>query len=74
LRCKHCYVFSDQRAPGKISLSQVSHYLNDGRNLPDLKWIYFGGGEPFTQYPLLLKAVLRQMGTSPEPNLPDYAF
>jgi hypothetical protein len=59
LRCKHCYVFSDQRAPGKISLSQVSHNLNDGRNLPDLRWIYFGGGEPFTQYPLLLKAVQR---------------
>jgi organic radical activating enzyme len=53
------YVFSDQRAPGKISLSQVSHNLNDGRNLPDLRWIYFGGGEPFTQYPLLLKAVQR---------------
>lgn len=59
LRCKHCYVFSDQRAPGKISLSQISHFLNDGRKLPDLTWIYFGGGEPFTQYPLLLKAVQR---------------
>ncbi len=59
LRCKHCYVYSDQRAPGKMSLSQISRYLNDGRNLPKLKWIYFGGGEPFTQYPLLLKAVQR---------------
>jgi hypothetical protein len=59
LRCKHCYVYSDQRAPGKITLSQISHYLNDGRKLPDVNWIYFGGGEPFTQYPLLLKAVQR---------------
>jgi hypothetical protein len=59
LRCKHCYVFSDQRAVGKISLSQVSHFLNEGRKLPGIKWIYFGGGEPFTQYPLLLKAIQR---------------
>jgi hypothetical protein len=59
LRCKHCYVYSDQRAPGKISLSQISHYLNEGRKIPNLRWIYFGGGEPFTQYPLLLKAVQR---------------
>ena len=59
LRCKHCYVFSDQRAPGKISLSQVSHFLNDGQKLGSLEWVYFGGGEPFTQYPMLLKAVQR---------------
>ena len=59
LRCKHCYVFSDQRAPGKISLSQISYFLNEGRKLPGVKWIYFGGGEPFTQYPLLLKAIQR---------------
>jgi hypothetical protein len=59
LRCKHCYVYSDQRAPGKISLSQVSRYLNDGRKMQGIEWIYFGGGEPFTQYPLLLKAIQR---------------
>ncbi|MFL7890667.1 MAG: radical SAM protein [Anaerolineales bacterium] len=59
LRCKHCYVFSDQRAPGKISFSQVSRYLNDGRKMQGIEWIYFGGGEPFTQYPLLLKAIQR---------------
>lgn len=59
LRCKHCYVFSDQRAPGKISLSQISQILNDGTRVPDLEWVYFGGGEPFTQYPLLLKGVQR---------------
>lgn len=59
LRCKHCYVYSDQRAFGKISLSQISQILNDARNLPDLTWVYFGGGEPFTQYPLLLKAIQR---------------
>ena len=59
LKCKHCYVYSDQRAPGKISLSQISHFLNDGRKLKDIEWVYFGGGEPFTQYPLLLKAIQR---------------
>ena len=59
LSCKHCYVFSDQRAPGKISLSQISRFLNDGRRIPGIEWVYFGGGEPFTQYPLLLKAVQR---------------
>ncbi len=59
LRCKHCYVFSDQRAVVKISLSQISQILNEGRKLPGIKWIYFGGGEPFTQYPLLLKAIHR---------------
>lgn len=59
LRCKHCYVYSDQRAPGKISLNQISHFLNDGRKFEGIEWIYFGGGEPFTQYPLLLKAIQR---------------
>ena len=59
LRCKHCYVFSDQSAPGKISLSQISQILNDGTRVPDLQWVYLGGGEPFTQYPLLLKGVQR---------------
>lgn len=59
LRCKHCYVFSDQRAPGKISLSQVSRILNDGIRIPSVRWIYFGGGEPFTQYTILLKSVQR---------------
>lgn len=59
LKCKHCYVYSDQRAPGKISLSQVSHFLNDGRKMQGIEWVYFGGGEPFTQYPILLKAIQR---------------
>ena len=59
LKCKHCYVYSDQKAPGKISLSQVSRFLNDGRKVAGLEWVYFGGGEPFTQYPLLLKAIQR---------------
>ena len=59
LRCKHCYVYSDQRAPGKISLSQISHFLNDAHKIEGIVWVYFGGGEPFTQYPLLLKAVQR---------------
>jgi MoaA/NifB/PqqE/SkfB family radical SAM enzyme len=52
-------VFSDQRAPGKISLSQISQILNDGTRVPNLQWVYLGGGEPFTQYPLLLKGVQR---------------
>jgi hypothetical protein len=59
LKCKHCYVYSDQRAPGKISLSQISHFLNDGRKLEGIEWVYFGGGEPFTQYPMLLKGIQR---------------
>lgn len=57
LRCHHCYVYSDQRATGNISLGQISTYLNEGRKVPDLQWIFFGGGEPFTRYPLLLKAI-----------------
>ena len=59
LKCKHCYVYSDQRAPGKISLSQISHFLNEARKLENIEWVYFSGGEPFTQYPLLLKAIQR---------------
>ena len=59
LNCSHCYVYSHQRAAGKISLRQISHILKEGRQLPDVNWIYFGGGEPFTQYPLLLKSVQR---------------
>lgn len=59
LRCKHCYVFSDQRAAGKISISHISNLLKEGRKLPGIKWIYFSGGEPFTQYPFLLKAIQR---------------
>jgi hypothetical protein len=59
LRCKHCYVFSDQRAHGKISLKQINQILKDASRLSGVRWVYFGGGEPFTQYPLLLKSVQR---------------
>jgi hypothetical protein len=57
LKCKHCYVFSSPRAAGNISISQITNILNEARNLQDLDLIYFGGGEPFTQFPLLLRAV-----------------
>jgi len=59
LKCKHCYVYSSQRAAGKISLSQISYILNEALQILGVSWIYFGGGEPFTQYPMLLKAVQR---------------
>ena len=64
LKCKHCYVFSGPRAKGKISLSQISHILDEAQILANLELIYFGGGEPFTQFPLLLKTVhyARQRG------------
>lgn len=57
LRCKHCYVYSSPRATGNISLSQISTLLFECRKLPEIKRIYFDGGEPFKQYPLLLKAI-----------------
>lgn len=57
LKCKHCYVFSSPRALGKMSISQISRILDQAQNLDHLDLIYYGGGEPFTQYPILLKAV-----------------
>jgi pyruvate-formate lyase-activating enzyme len=57
LRCKHCYVYSSPKATGKISLRQISNLLFECRKLPAIERIYFDGGEPFTQYPLLLKAI-----------------
>lgn len=64
LKCKHCYVFSNQKATGKISFSQIANLLKAGRRIEGLDWVYFGGGEPFTQYPLLLQAIhrARQLG------------
>ena len=59
LRCQHCYIYSDQRARGKISPSQISQILSDGTRIPGIRWVYFGGGEPFTQYPLLLNSIQR---------------
>ena len=59
LKCKHCYVYSNQKATGKISFSQIANLLKAGRRIEGLEWVYFGGGEPFTQYPLLLQAIHR---------------
>ena len=61
LKCAHCYVYSSPRAAGNISISQISKILNEAHYLPDIETIYYGGGEPFTRFPILLKAVHRAL-------------
>ena len=64
LRCDHCFVFGDQHASDRMTDNQVKAILEEARKIGSVKWVVFEGGEPFLQFPLLLKGVhrARQLG------------
>jgi hypothetical protein len=55
--CDHCFVWGSPRQSGTMTLRQLRHILQQGKESGTVEWIYFEGGEPFLYYALLLKGV-----------------
>ena len=60
--CEHCFVWGSPWQRGVMNLDQLHEILQQAREIEDLEWIYFEGGEPFLYYPILLRGV--QMASS----------
>lgn len=57
--CDHCFVWGSPFQSGVFTLQKISNVLEQAREVGDIDWIYFEGGEPFLYYPILLEAVRR---------------
>lgn len=55
--CKHCFVFSGPHQLATYTMGRLETAISQIRRAPQVRWIYFEGGEPFLYYPLLLEAV-----------------
>jgi hypothetical protein len=55
--CDHCFVWGGPRQEGTMALAAVRRILEQARDLGEVEWIYFEGGEPFLFYPTLLAGV-----------------
>jgi len=53
--CDHCFLYCSPRAEGVFSITDIESILRQARDLPNVKYVYFEGGEPFLHYPLLLR-------------------
>ena len=60
--CEHCFVWGSPWQNGVMNLEQLHIILQQAREIDELEWIYFEGGEPFLYYPILLRGV--QMATA----------
>ena len=60
--CEHCFVWGSPRQSGVMNLDKLRVILQQARELDELEWIFFEGGEPFLYYPILLRGV--QMATA----------
>jgi MoaA/NifB/PqqE/SkfB family radical SAM enzyme len=60
--CDHCFVWGSPWQNGVLTLDQLREILRQARELEELEWVYFEGGEPFLYYPILLRGV--QMATA----------
>jgi len=57
--CDHCFVWGSPRQEGTLSLARLLDILQQARDVPTVKWMYFEGGEPFLFYPVLRSGVER---------------
>jgi hypothetical protein len=57
LECDHCFVFGSSRQTGTFNLRRLDDLLSQAKAVPECKWIYFEGGEPFLYYPILRHGV-----------------
>jgi len=55
--CDHCFVWGSPRQSGTMTFRDILGILQQAKETPTIKTIYFEGGEPFLYYPVLLKAV-----------------
>jgi MoaA/NifB/PqqE/SkfB family radical SAM enzyme len=60
--CDHCFVWGSPWQEGVMNLEQIHEILRQAREIEELEWVYFEGGEPFLYYPILMRGV--QMATA----------
>jgi MoaA/NifB/PqqE/SkfB family radical SAM enzyme len=53
LECDHCFVWGSSRQTGTFTLRRLDDLLSQAKAVPECRWIYFEGGEPFLYYPIL---------------------
>ncbi len=52
--CDHCFVYSCPEAKGVMTISDIRQILNETKQVGNIEWMYFEGGEPFLYYPTML--------------------
>jgi len=52
--CDHCFVNSRPEAKGVMKISDIKQILEEAKNVGNIEWIYFEGGEPFLYYQTML--------------------
>jgi MoaA/NifB/PqqE/SkfB family radical SAM enzyme len=57
LECDHCFTWGSSRQAGTFTLRRLDDLLSQVKAVPECKWIYFEGGEPFLYYPVLRHGV-----------------
>ena len=57
LECDHCFVWSSSRQTGTFTLRRLDDLLSQAKAVPECRWIYFEGGEPFLHHPVLAAGV-----------------
>ena len=55
--CDHCFVWGGPEQGGTMTAEFIEEILHQAKQLGSIEWIYFEGGEPFLQYPLLRDGV-----------------
>jgi MoaA/NifB/PqqE/SkfB family radical SAM enzyme len=53
--CDHCFVWGSPEQTGVFTLSDILRVLDQARQVPSIRSVYFEGGEPFLFYPLLVE-------------------
>ena len=54
--CDHCFVWGGPSQKNTMTGQTIEHILGQAEDLGTIEWIYFEGGEPFLDYPLLLSS------------------
>lgn len=55
--CDHCFVNSRPEAKGVMKISDIMQILEEAKNIGNIKWVYFEGGEPFLYYQAMLRGL-----------------
>ncbi len=52
--CDHCFVYSCPEAKGVMTISDIRQILTEAKQVGNIEWVYFEGGEPFLYYSTML--------------------
>ena len=56
-KCDHCFLFSGPEQTEVFSQKFLEKVIEEAKNVQELEWICFEGGEPFLYYPLMLQGI-----------------